>query len=292
MHGGPRRVTRQDPAEDVHAARALFLAATGGLVIVAAAVPGRGTADAGGPAGAAIGPGPGAPPAVAPPGPTDAAFGPTGPADPDAARPDTLEFRHRDHRSVDCVICHPSDDTHGGRAVERPADCHECHHRSADAPPCGRCHREREVREGTHDLRRSLELSTGTAPERLLGFDHADHESAACRDCHTRGAELSARDVACADCHEEHHRLESRCAACHLDPPEEVHPVDVVHVTCAGSGCHTSLPFDRVPRSRQACLSCHPDLTDHRPGRPCAECHALPWREPAPRTTPPEGDDG
>lgn len=207
-------------------------------------------------------------------------------------RPDTLEFRHRDHRSVDCVTCHPSDDAHGGLAVERPADCHECHHRSADAPACARCHSGRNLRGGDDGLRRPLNLSTGTGPERSLAFDHADHESAVCRDCHTEGPELSARDVACADCHEDHHRPESRCSACHVDPPDEVHPVETVHVTCAGSGCHTSLPFDRVPRSRQACLSCHQDLADHRPGRPCVECHPMPRREPGGAEATPEGDAG
>lgn len=214
------------------------------------------------------------------------------PARTASARRDTLEFRHRDHRSVGCVACHPSDDTHGGLAVERPADCHECHHRSVDAPSCVRCHSEREIREGTYDVRRSLELSTGTAPERTLDFDHADHHSAVCRDCHSERPELSAGDVACADCHEDHHWPESRCAACHVDPPDDAHPVEVAHATCAGSGCHTSLPFDRVPRSRQACLSCHQDLADHRPGRPCVECHPMPRREPGASDAAPEEDAG
>lgn len=209
-----------------------------------------------------------------------------------SARRDTLEFRHRDHRSVGCVTCHPSDDTHGGLAVERPAGCHECHHRSDDAPACARCHAESELRGADYGLRGAPELSTGDAPERPLDFDHAEHEAAACRDCHTGGVELATEGAACADCHDEHHDPDARCAACHVDAPDEVHPVDVVHVTCAGSGCHTSLPFDRVPRSRQACLSCHQELTEHRPGRPCVECHPMPRREPGARETTRTGGAG
>jgi hypothetical protein len=274
-------------AADCSVRTVLVTALAAGLASVAA-LSARGEAGAGeGDSGA--GSSSGGPPAAVRTGGLTGDAVETPPAVP--VHPDTLEFRHRDHRGVDCVACHASDDTHGGLSVERPADCHECHHRSDDAPACARCHSDRDLRGEGHGLRRPLELSTGTAPERPLAFDHADHDSAGCRDCHTEGPELSARNVACADCHEDHHRPESRCAACHVDPPDDVHPVAVAHVTCAGSGCHASLPFDRVPRSRQACLSCHQDLTEHRPGRPCAECHALPRREPGAGEAPSAGED-
>lgn len=210
----------------------------------------------------------------------------------DRALPDTLEFRHRDHRGVACVTCHPSEETHGGLAFRRPAGCHECHHASDDAPACTRCHAERELRGADYGLRGAPDLSTGDAPERPLDFDHAEHEASACRDCHTEGVELATEGAACAECHEDHHDPDARCAACHVDAPDEAHPVDVAHVTCAGSGCHASLPFDRVPRSRQACLVCHQDLADHRPGRPCVECHPMPRRDRSADEAAVKGDGG
>lgn len=193
---------------------------------------------------------------------------------------DTTEFRHGDHRGVSCVTCHPSEESHGGLAVTRREDCLQCHHRAAEAPACTRCHASADLRGTRYPVRRSLQLSVGTVRERSLPFEHGEHGDAACADCHTGGPELSAGSVSCADCHEEHHRLDSDCMACHADPPGDAHTVEVAHVTCAGSGCHTSLPFPRVPRSRPACLTCHQDLVDHRPGRPCVECHVLPDREP------------
>ncbi len=193
--------------------------------------------------------------------------------------PDTTEFRHRDHRGVSCVTCHPSEESHGGLAVTGPEDCLQCHHRAAEAPACTRCHASADLRGARYPVRRSLQLSVGPVRERSLSFDHGEHGETACADCHTGGAEVSAGSVSCADCHEEHHRLDSDCMACHADPPEDAHTVEVAHVTCGGSGCHRSLPFPRVPRSRPACLACHRDLVDHRPGRPCVECHVLPDRE-------------
>lgn len=196
---------------------------------------------------------------------------------------DTTEFRHGDHRGVSCVTCHPSEESHGGLAVTQREDCLQCHHRAAEAPACSRCHASADLRGTRYRVRRSLELSVGPVRERSLSFDHGEHGGAACEDCHTGGAELSAGSVSCADCHAEHHRPDSDCMACHADPPGDAHTVEVAHVTCGGSGCHRSLPFPRVPRSRPACLSCHRDLVDHRPGQPCVQCHVLPDREPQAR---------
>lgn len=203
---------------------------------------------------------------------------PSGPLFGESLRRDTTEFRHRDHRSVACATCHPSEDTHGGLVVTRREHCLRCHHLAQDEVTCTRCHAERGLRGATTALR-TLQLSTGPTGERPLSFDHGDHETVECSRCHTGGPALSAAELPCGECHEDHHRLDSRCTVCHLDPPADAHPVEVAHLTCEGSGCHTSLPYDRVPRSRQACLVCHRDLTDHRPGRPCAECHAIPGRD-------------
>lgn len=201
---------------------------------------------------------------------------------PPGAGQDTTEFRHADHRGVSCRTCHPSEERHGGLAVTEPEDCLQCHHASDEAPACSRCHASDDLRGETYSVRRDLDLSVGRVAGRPLPFDHEPHRTIACGDCHREGAALSTAGLSCAGCHEDHHALESDCMACHDEAPEDAHPVEVAHVTCGGSGCHGSVPFRRVPRSRTACLACHQDLVDHRPGRPCTECHAMPRREPAP----------
>lgn len=210
----------------------------------------------------------------------------------EGGRQDTTEFRHADHRGLGCLTCHSSAETHGGLTVTRPEDCLRCHHQADDAPPCGRCHAPADLRRSVRPVRRPLVLSVGKVEGRSLPFAHARHEDVACADCHTDGPRLSSRRVSCAECHEEHHRLASDCSACHAEPPGDAHPVEVAHVTCGGSGCHASLPFPRVPRSRPACLVCHQDMVDHRPGRPCTECHAMPRRETAPGAGSPSRDPG
>lgn len=198
-----------------------------------------------------------------------------------SGRQDTTEFRHADHRGVSCRTCHPSEERHGGLVVTRPEDCLQCHHGDrGDRPPaCSRCHVTDDLRGTTHRVRRDMQLSVGTVVGRQLPFDHEPHRRIACGDCHREGATLSTEGLSCAGCHEDHHALESECMACHHEPPEDAHPVQEVHVTCSGSGCHGTLPFRRMPRSRTACLGCHQDLVDHRPDRPCTECHVMPRRE-------------
>jgi hypothetical protein len=63
--------------------------------------------------------------------------------------------------------------------------------------------------------------------------------------------------------------------ACHPAPREGVHNRNV-HVGCAGSGCHSTLPIGGVPRTRPFCLSCHQDKLNHQPRGNCADCHRLP----------------
>lgn len=201
--------------------------------------------------------------------------------DPPRTRQDTAEFRHDDHRGVSCLTCHPSEETHGGLAVTRREDCLQCHHEGEAASACSRCHASSDLGREAYRIRRTLELSVGTFEDRSLPFEHARHGEIACGECHAEGPALSAGGLECATCHEEHHRPEASCLACHAEPADDAHPVEVAHVTCGGSGCHASMPFQRIPRSRSACLGCHQDLTDHRPGRPCTECHVMPQREPA-----------
>jgi hypothetical protein len=210
---------------------------------------------------------------------------------PDVVRqlPDTV-FRHEDHRSVDCLSCHTVDPVHGAVRVRTLSDCRSCHHRAPLVASCASCHSGAEVPAGTYTLPRTLELSVGPQPERLLPFLHSDHGSVGCASCHTEGLALSAAAVSCGTCHQEHHLAEARCASCHL-PVLETPPHAVeVHVGCGGAGCHQELPFEGVPRTRALCVACHQDMEDHRTGQPCTNCHLLPRPRPAEVVGRVEGD--
>jgi hypothetical protein len=192
-----------------------------------------------------------------------------------AQAPDTV-FRHQDHESVECLTCHTVDPVHGEVRVRTRSDCRSCHHRAPLATDCARCHAAADVPAAIFSLPRTLELSVGTAPERPLPFQHSDHPGVACVSCHTEGLALSAAAVDCASCHVEHHRPEARCATCHLSELETPpHPLEV-HRGCGGAGCHTELPFEGVPRTRNLCVACHQQMEEHRPGRACTSCHLLP----------------
>jgi hypothetical protein len=198
-------------------------------------------------------------------------------------------FRHQDHERVDCLSCHTVDPVHGEVRVRTLSDCRSCHHRAPLATDCARCHTQADVPAGTYTLPRAPELSVGRAPERLLPFNHSEHPGVACASCHTEGLPLAAAQVDCASCHQEHHVPEARCATCHLPvletPP---HPLEV-HVGCAGAGCHSELPFEGVPRTRNFCVACHQQMEAHRPDGPCTNCHLLPRPSEAPAEPPPGG---
>lgn len=220
--------------------------------------------------------------AVAPVGPAAAQEGMPDRPPPDDEPPvavpaagDTVEFRHSDHEGLDCQACH---ETGMATVSTNLAFCRDCHHRGPRSDLCGRCHRPGEVEEGTYEVRRTLDLSVGDPAERTLSFPHGRHTDLPCGDCHVETPSLSAGGTDCAECHEEHHRAEADCAACHRTPPDTAHPPEV-HVTCTGSGCHASAPEVTHSRERGACLVCHRDQEDHRPGLRCAECHVLPAAE-------------
>lgn len=163
--------------------------------------------------------------------------------------------------------------------------CRSCHHSAAEAEPCADCHDQSELaRAEDLPVHRDLVMSVGTVEGRELPFAHGEHDTLACNSCHTGTPDLSAADVGCAECHEEHHRPDVRCASCHREAPEESHPLSV-HATCTGSGCHDARAAGSDARAlfssstRNACLTCHQDLADHRPGERCARCHLLPPAE-------------
>ncbi|HSM61859.1 MAG TPA: hypothetical protein VK849_13715 [Longimicrobiales bacterium] len=186
-------------------------------------------------------------------------------------------FRHSQHRNVECGNCHVSTEEHGGLAVRVLDDCRGCHHTAPVAASCDRCHDAGDAPDRSFREVRSVQFSVGRPdPARVMTFPHAPHGALDCGSCHTEGLSLEAGGVDCASCHEEHHDPENDCTSCHRRAPTSAHPPSEGHVTCSGSGCHQSVPFEGVPRTRQVCLGCHQDMSNHRPDRPCVECHTLP----------------
>ncbi len=169
--------------------------------------------------------------------------------------------------------------THGGLTVTSLNDCRSCHHTEPVAATCQGCHTAGEVRRLTATVRRTMDIRVGTLnrPNRQLPFAHGVHGQLDCAQCHTEGLALSASAVSCSGCHQQHHQPNTNCMACHDRPATGAHDLQV-HIGCAGSGCHEPVPAPvrNVPRTRDFCLVCHQDLTDHRPGRSCENCHTLP----------------
>jgi hypothetical protein len=192
---------------------------------------------------------------------------------------DTLRFWHSQHRGVECTECHSTRDRHGGVTVTSLRDCRSCHHTAPVATPCVGCHDQGAVRRLQTTVSRVMDIRVGSLnrPRRTLPFDHAHHLRYDCQQCHTQGLALSAAGLDCAQCHQEHHQAEISCMSCHPSPADGAHDLNA-HLTCTGAGCHTApaATVQAIPRTRNFCLSCHQDLVEHRPGRNCVSCHALP----------------
>jgi hypothetical protein len=192
---------------------------------------------------------------------------------------DTLGFWHSQHRGVECTACHSMRERHGAVTVTSLRDCRSCHHTEPVATPCAQCHDRSAVRRLTAQVSRVMDIRVGrlNQPRRTLPFAHGDHLRYECQQCHTSGLALSAAGLQCAGCHLEHHQPSVSCMSCHPSPAAGAHNLNA-HLGCAGSGCHDAAPAPvrAVPRTRDFCLACHQDLVDHRPGRNCVACHALP----------------
>ena len=188
------------------------------------------------------------------------------------------DFEHGEHETTECASCHLSTEGHGTPTVSSVADCRSCHHTEPVVRGCERCHAPEDAPVESFTTDGAMSLAVGTDdPSRAFLFPHEAHVSLDCASCHTEGLTLEAPDdLDCQSCHEDHHTPESDCAACHQAAPAEAHPPAEAHVTCGGAGCHETVPFEGVPRTRAFCLGCHQDLTEHEVERPCAECHTLP----------------
>ena len=196
-----------------------------------------------------------------------------------AGRRDSVAFWHSQHRDVECTACHSAQESHGALTVTSIRDCRSCHHTPPRADNCLSCHSAREVRGIEGQVRRTMSIQIGALdrPTREMPFRHAVHEELDCAECHASGLSLTAAELDCSSCHEQHHAPANECMACHQTPADDAHDLDV-HLGCGGSGCHEAAPavIRQVPRTRDFCMVCHQDMTDHRPGRNCADCHTLP----------------
>jgi hypothetical protein len=187
-----------------------------------------------------------------------------------------FEFSHNRHRNVECVQCHVSDQTHGALTITSVRGCRECHHTGPQvAQQCTNCHTQAEIQGQLHRVSAPVRLTAGNRTAmRQLPFNHRQHTQTACVNCHTEPLTRAVTQN-CTGCHAEHHRPAATCMNCHARPPADAHDLNS-HLTCSGSGCHIELPFQGVPRTRNACLSCHQDLVRHEPGQECVRCHVLP----------------
>lgn len=182
-------------------------------------------------------------------------------------------FDHEPHTvrgGMACSECHTGLDSHGGTTLTDRAACDGCHHRAINPLNCAACHQGNGGAPAT-----TFHLAGGN-------FSHQRHSEAglSCGSCHVAPG-MSAAGTHCNDCHEPHHRAESTCLECHRGGALEAH-ADLqqnVHVAC--TQCHDGGAANLVRWTRQICLSCHADMTDHNAPRPCADCHQIPAMNPA-----------
>jgi len=191
-----------------------------------------------------------------------------------------LTFDHDDHPGVGCAACHGAGAAHTTLKLRTIEDCRSCHHTPPESDDCTSCHVVDEVRDITAEVSRSLDIHVGSldGPRRTLVFDHAKHWGTECSVCHTGGHDMSTTGGAdCSGCHLDHHDPTADCSACHEPPADGAHTRDA-HLGCGGAGCHDPLPagIRGAPRTRQLCLACHRDMSQHEPGRICVDCHILP----------------
>ena len=194
---------------------------------------------------------------------------------------DTLPpFSHRVHRALRCTACHNSAQQHGAVLIRSIHDCQACHHAATQQKTCDQCHVPESLAR-QFLVRTVVRASVLETPQvRDLPFRHVQHDTIACRTCHTAPVTLAPRS--CTDCHVSHHQVADECIACH-------HPVltthtRAAHLGCGGEGCHTDAAVAVLPPARNVCLVCHEQQVAHYLGRDCATCHAVSWTAVAERS--------
>ena len=114
----------------------------------------------------------------------------------------------------------------------------------------------------------------GRTSVRRIAFPHGKHAGVGCAQCHTQGVSMRVERT-CASCHQNHHTATASCVTCHNQPNRASHTTQVHTRSCAGSSCHESASYGGMTQSRNTCLVCHQDRTEHRPGQACAGCHRV-----------------
>jgi hypothetical protein len=191
-----------------------------------------------------------------------------------AAHGQPRPFRHDQHAALSCTGCHGPAERHRVDRAWSASDCAACHHDPARGYECVRCHTAASV-PAPRLTAAALTLTVWAAPrQRDLPFDHATHAAKSCEECHAPPAVLPPV-AQCSTCHADHHRPEADCSACHRPDPRVSHDLRA-HLTCAGSECHSRADGDRPVVSRQLCLLCHTEQSDHEPDLNCYVCHKVP----------------
>jgi hypothetical protein len=179
---------------------------------------------------------------------------------------------------------HPKHGATGGTCV----GCHDPHpsagHATAKARTCSGCHQAAANEKSFHG---GAECKQCHAPH---DFARAKDDRRACRSCHAKELDLTAKLAGhgtCEGCHSglPHKPLKdaAACASCHakLDVP-----VTRGHATCTGchephaggvgaecKSCHTA-EHQTAPRGHQACQSCHQAHSGSPDKATCSSCHA------------------
>jgi hypothetical protein len=186
-------------------------------------------------------------------------------------------FRHVAHQAISCFECHPTGAQHRAPRTWTADNCAACHHDPGRGLACALCHAP-----GTWDAPRPvlLELALSVRPQpvaRPVRFDHQQHTTVECAQCHDPLAGPRLTPPTCSTCHTEHHRGAAECSTCHLPALPGAHGAEV-HLTCAGSGCHAVDKQTQPTLSRPMGLLCHEEQREHEPGGLCHECHRVPYR--------------
>ncbi|HSG81327.1 MAG TPA: hypothetical protein VLC48_03680, partial [Gemmatimonadota bacterium] len=173
-----------------------------------------------------------------------------------------ISFEHEPHvarAGLACTACHSSIDEHGQTLLTGRATCNACHHAAARPADCTKCHD-----------------GPGGAPTQPVvtdigRFPHQLHREAGldCALCHEPPA-MAVAELPCQGCHLLHHKPDNDCLSCHQGGVLQKH-VPIAHNGC--TMCHQDRAAWIDGWTRQVCLVCHADKTEHNAPANCALCH-------------------
>lgn len=195
----------------------------------------------------------------------------------------------------ECLKCH----TIGQKQFfQKCLDCHKevkedvakkrGFHGKTDVSACETCHAEHGGREKGLVVLDQAKFDHRQTEYALAG----KHQETPCAQCHLKPKyRETPRD--CVSCHQQKDKhkgaLGRECARCHnpkawteisFDHSTTKFRLEAKHQQVACEKCHTSQPFDAVPKT---CVGCHQKEDKHKGilGRQCEQCHtAKSWKEP------------